>query len=228
MPASVTLRRADEVEAAVERLRRVGLGPHPDVRAKSWDMALAVETITGSVDRGARILDVGARWSPILDGLEHLGYRDIWACDLERSWRDDLRRTLRRSRVRFRLADLTNTGFAGASFDAITSLSVIEHGVDVGRYFTEMARLLRKGGVLITSTDFWCSPVDTQGIYPYGPKLGQMRVFGPDDIGAMISQAADVGLRLDGPLDTRCEDPVVTWHRVGRSYTFTYFELHRR
>ena len=227
MTPSVTLRRAHEVDDAIERLRQMGLDPHPDVREKSWDMALALESVVRRVPRTGRILDVGARWSPILERLELLGYQDIWACDLARSRREDLRRILRRSVVRFHRADLTDTGLPGSSFDAITSMSVIEHGVEPGAYFTEMARLLRPGGLLITSTDYWCEPVRTDGIYPYGPRFGPMRVFGSDDIRKMIIRAADEGLHLEGQLDLQCEDRVVTWRRVGLSYTFTYFELRR-
>lgn len=225
--SSATLRDPREVDDAIDRLRRLGLTPHPDVPAKSWDMALALETIVRDIPMQGRILDVGARWSPIIERLELLGYRDIWACDLERSWRDDLRRFTRRSKVRFRQADLTDTGLPSASFDGITSMSVIEHGVDPDAYFAEMARLLRPGGLLITSTDFWCEPVPTDGIYPYGPRFGQMRVFGPDDIRQFVEMAGRAGLRFDGELDLRCEERVVTWQRVGRSYTFTYFELRR-
>jgi len=227
MTCSVTLRRTSEVEDAVERLGRLGLDPHPDVREKSWDMCLALESIIRDVPRTSRILDVGARWSPILERLELLGYQNIWACDLERSWREDLRRVLRRSAVHFRRADLTDTGLPAASFDVVTSLSVIEHGVEPGAYIAEMARLLRPGGFLITSTDMWCEPVPTDGIFPYGPRFGQMRVFTPEDIRQMIDRAESHGLHLDGQLDLRCEDRVVTWARVGRSYTFTYFELRR-
>jgi SAM-dependent methyltransferase len=224
---SATLRYPREVDDAIDRLRRLGLTPHPDVPEKSWDMALALESIVRDIPKQGRILDVGARWSPIIERLEMLGYQDIWACDLERSWKDDLRRLARRSKVRFRQADLTDTGLPPGSFDGITSMSVIEHGVEPGAYFAEMARLLRPGGLLITSTDFWCEPVTTDGIFPYGPRFGQMRVFGPDDINELLAMAARAGLRFDGDLDLRCAERVVTWRRVARSYTFTYFELRR-
>ena len=224
---SATLQRSADVDRAVERLRGLGLDAHRDVREKSWDMCLAIESLISHVPRDGRILDVGARWSPILERLEKLGYKDLWACDLERSWRDDLRRVTSRSRVRFRRADLTDTGFDAASFDAITAMSVIEHGVDVNAYLREMARLLRPGGLLITSTDFWCEPVPTSGIYPYGRKFGEMRVFQPRDIRELIREARLRGLQLDGDLNLECGDRVVTWQRVGLSYTFTYFELIR-
>lgn len=227
MVSSATLKHSDEVDEAIAGLLALGLSPHPDVPAKSWDIMLALRTILAEFPRSVRLLDVGARWSPIVAMLETLGYRDIWACDLERSFVDDFRRLLRRSAVHFRRADLTRTGLAGASFDAITSMSVIEHGVDIPAYLQEMARLLRPGGVLITSTDYWCEPVPSDGIYPYGKRFGEMRVFGPRDIQTIVTSAESFGLRFEGELDLRCEERVVTWKRVNRSYTFTYFELRR-
>ena len=44
------------------------------------------------------------------------------------------------------------------------------------------ARLLRPGGVLVTSTDFWCEPVDVAGLEAYG---GPVRIFGPDDLAGL-------------------------------------------
>ena len=64
--------------------------------------------------------------------------------------------------------NITRTRFPDATFDAITSLSVIEHGVDLRAYFGEMARLLKPGGLLITSTDYFEPAIDTAGSRPTG------------------------------------------------------------
>ncbi len=45
-------------------------------------------------------------------------------------------------------------------FDYITSLSVIEHGVNIENYFKEMNRVLKKGGMLLTSTDYWYDKIN--------------------------------------------------------------------
>ena len=41
-------------------------------------------------------------------------------------------------------------------------MSVIEHGVPLKPYFEEMYRLLKPGGILITSTDYYPEPIDTR------------------------------------------------------------------
>ena len=40
-------------------------------------------------------------------------------------------------------------------FDYVTSLSVIEHGVNIEKYFREMSRIIKSNGYLLTSTDYW-------------------------------------------------------------------------
>ena len=53
------------------------------------------------------------------------------------------------------LQSLEETNYQSNIFDFVTSLSVIEHGVDIHKYFMEMNRILKKGGLLLTSTDYW-------------------------------------------------------------------------
>src|SRR6266571_7078057 len=102
---NATLKRKDEIDQAVQALRALGLRPHPDTYEKNWDLWLAIDFIRSHVPKSAPILDAGARWSPILERLESLGYTDLWACDLERSARETLQRLLRRSKIRFLKGD---------------------------------------------------------------------------------------------------------------------------
>ena len=53
------------------------------------------------------------------------------------------------------IQDLEKTGFQNNTFDFVTSLSVIEHGINIENYFKEMNRILKKEGLLLTSTDYW-------------------------------------------------------------------------
>jgi SAM-dependent methyltransferase len=216
------------VDAAIHSLRSAGLRPHPDTYEKNWDMWLAIDFIRERLPKNAPILDAGARWSPILRRLEALGYMDLWACDLTSSARETLQRFVSRSKVRFLKSDLTKTPFAEESFAAVTCVSVIEHGVKPEDYFREMSRILKPGGYLLTSTDYWCEPVDTKGIFPYGPAFGQMLVFGPDGIRELVETASGYGLHLMEPLALDCEEKVVHWRRVDRRYTFIFFVLQRR
>jgi hypothetical protein len=54
-----------------------------------------------------------------------------------------------------------------------------------------------------------------------------MRVFGPQDIEALVETALDHNFELTEPLDLACDQPVVYWQRVDRRYTFIFFVLRR-
>ena len=60
------------------------------------------------------------------------------------------------------------TRFDPETFDVVTCLSVVEHGVDLDGYFREAARILKPGGALVTSTDYYPDPIDTAGKHAYG------------------------------------------------------------
>lgn len=226
---NATLRTAQEVEDAVAGLKRLGLKPHP-AWEKNWDLYRAILFVTQHMTKNATILDAGARWSPILQRLEQLGYERLFACDTEqeeRGKRSRLKALLRPSKIRFTQTDITQAGLRDDAFDVVTCISVIEHGVDPVTYFREVARILKPGGMLITSTDYWCESIDTTGIYPYGERYGQMKVFTPSEIRDLVTMAAQSGLRLFEDLHLDCQERVVTWERVGRQYTFTFWVLQK-
>ncbi len=107
-------------------------------------------------------------------------YRDLVGIDMV--FRGSLR-----GAPSLRAWDLTATTFPDRSFAAIACLSVVEHGVDIDAYLREASRLLRPGGFLVTSTDFWCEPVDVAGREAYG---GPVRIFGPADLASWVEMAA--------------------------------------
>ena len=81
--------------------------------------------------------------------------------------------------IHYEPGDATDTRFDTESFDAITCLSVVEHGVDLDGYFREAARILKPGGALVTSTDYFPDPVDTAGKHAYGVPV---KIFDRDEI----------------------------------------------
>jgi hypothetical protein len=101
---------------------------------------------------------------------------------------------------------------------------VIEHGVPVDAYLREAARLLRPGGLLITSTDFWCDGVATDGLEAYGAPV---KVFTAADVTACVQAAEALGLVPLSPVDLSCDERVVRWERLGLDFTFVNFVLER-
>jgi len=218
------LRSHAEIEEGIAALARLGLAPHPD-RSKNWDTSRAIRLIA-SCPRDWRVLDVGCLRSPILDWAYQLSFRALEGCDLGgiqpfSPWQRILRRLTGRPVYRLSLQDLQHTSYPARSFDVITSISVIEHGVGLEAYFAEMARLLRPGGYLLTSTDYWQTPL-TQSP-PVVTEFGPMRVFCAEDLARMFQIAHDQGLELLASFDPSSPEPLVSWYGV--EYTFAYFAL---
>jgi SAM-dependent methyltransferase len=210
------LRSMDEVEQAIAEVERCGLVAHQD-RPKNWDLLVALGLILERCARWSPILEVGAaRYSPLLTWLYQYGYWNLRGVDLIYD------KPIERGPIRLERMDLTRTTFPDHSFAAIASLSVIEHGVDQDAYLAEAARLLRPGGMLFTSTDYWCEPVDAAGQTAYGQPV---HVKDPTDIERFLASAATHGLEAVRPQRLDCGQRVVNWDRVGISYTFLSLAL---
>ncbi len=212
------LKRRAEWEAAVAQVRTLGLPPHRDP-PKNWDSLAAVAEILRRTEPGARVLDAGAMlYSVVLPWLALYGYRDLWGLNLE------FRDRFKVGPIAYEHGDLTHTRFDDAHFDAITCMSVIEHNVPLEGYFKEMARLLKKGGILVTSADYFEPLLDTAGRVAYG---GPVRVFSRDQVIDMLAVARRFGLEPTGEIDYVCEDKPVTWKRFDLSFTFVVFTLQK-
>jgi SAM-dependent methyltransferase len=218
-PENAVLQNRGEWESAVRELRHLGLPLHRDL-PKNWDTLAALNAILARADRSASILDAGtALYSTMLPILWRYGYERLTGINLE------FRKPVRRGPASFLPGDLTATSFENEAFDVITCLSVIEHGVDLTAYFKEASRLLRPGGILFTSTDFYQEPIDTRGMTAYGTPV---HIFTPDEITAALETAAGLGLEPTGALDLRCAEQPVTWKRLGLQYSFVAFTLQKR
>ena len=111
------------------------------------------------------------------------------------------------------------------SFDAITCMSVIEHGVPLDDYFREMWRLLKPGGLLITSTDYYPTPIDTRGQAAHGMPI---KIFSrPGDRGGARVGEVDRDSSRPDRLDLDCEEKPIRWEQFGLDYTFVLFTLRK-
>lgn len=222
-------------EAAVAEARWLRLPLHRD-RPKNWDALGAVGALlrlagdepgAGRTARDLRVMDAGsARYSPVLPWLRLYGLGDepgaLLGINLE------FGEPVTRDGVTFRYGDVTDTGLPEGGLDAVTCMSVIEHGVPVQPFLAESARVLRPGGVFCVSTDYDQEPPDTSGHTAYG---GPVHIFGPGQIRALVDQARQVGLDLVGTLDApglRHPERPVHWRRLGLDYTFVLLTFRRR
>ena len=140
VPASDVLGSRPGYERAVRECRQLGLPPHHD-RPKNWDALGAVSTILHELGTDIRLLDAGAaRYSSILPWLYLYGCRELLGTNLE------FRRHTRHGPVRYEPGDVTATSYRDGWFDAITCMSVIEHGVPLDRFAAEAARFSDRVG----------------------------------------------------------------------------------
>ena len=110
----------------------------------------------------------------------------------------------------------------GASFDALTAISAIEHGYDGETLFAECARLLRPGGHLILSFDYWPEKIDTAGTLMYGMTW---RIFSRAEAVEMMETAGRHGLEPIEHVDLDAGERVVRWGRW--QYTFAWLALRK-
>jgi SAM-dependent methyltransferase len=213
-----TLKSRAEWEAAYERAKPMHVPLHRGPE-KNWDHLAAVSTILANTKPEARILDAGAEiYSNVLSALFLYGYHHLHGINLS------FTAPTRRGPIRYIPGDLTRTPYESSSFDAITCMSVIEHGVPLREYFREMFRLLKPGGLLITSTDYFPTPIDTRGQVAHGMPI---KIFSKPEIQAAIELGKSEGFEQTGPIDLECEEKPIHWEQFGLDYTFVLFTLRK-
>lgn len=219
---NTVLKTEQEVKESIKNLKKLKLYPHGD-QPKNWDCYRAFSFILNYGSQNSMILDVGsARYGVILPWLELYRYSNLFGCDI--SFKEDFKK----GKIHYSKQDLQKTNFKSGSFDFITSISVLEHGVDIHTYIKEMSRLLKPRGYLLTSTDYWPDLIDTKGLYPYGKALGEMKIFTRKDIEELVQIAQEYGLELTLPIDFSYKDRVVYWERVDKRFTFIFFVLRKK
>lgn len=199
-------------------LRRFGLvggvvlGDH----VKSWDVLETLNFIEKHVQKNEPILDIGCYASEIIVALHKSGYTNLTGADLS----PDLNQMPCQGIIRYETTNFMQTPFADASFKAITSISVIEHGFDGQALLKEMSRLLQPGGYFIASFDYWPKKIDTTGIKFFGM---DWRIFSKQDVAAFVDEAAEYGLAPMGELHYEGHDAPIECG--GKKYTFGWLAL---
>jgi len=216
---NTTLKSRPDVEQALAQVRKLGIVDHGDL-PKNWDALAALAVVLDHTNPTSAVLDAGAEYySPLLPSLSLYGYQNLVGINLA------FRKVVRRGPIRYEPGDLTNTRFEPRTFDAITCLSVIEHGVDLDGYFREMARILKPRGILVTSTDYWPEPLSTGSATVYGCPV---KIFTESEIRSALELSGRHGFELTGPVDLSAEEKAVRWERVGLDFTYVTFCLRKR
>jgi SAM-dependent methyltransferase len=162
---------------------------------KSWDVAHFAKILVDQLPGEAAILDVGSLNSELPWVLHIAGFNNVTGC----------------------VGDVMSVGCADESFQAVTAVSTIEHGMDVRRFVMDAARILKPNGLLCISTDYWPEKVDTKELRAFERPWS---IFSTDEIQSLVQIAEECDLILDGwdsVIPPAVEAPV-EWN--GRRYTF--------
>ena len=120
-------------------LRRMGFvdGINVGDKIKSWDVLSILNFIEGRVQKNDPILDIGCYASEVIVALHKIGYTSLTGVDLN----SQIGQMPHGDSIRYEIVDFKQTKFENASFKAITSTSVIEHGFEGQALLREMSRL---------------------------------------------------------------------------------------
>ena len=229
MPRSnVVLKKRREVYESVNLVKDLGLPVHPEIIEKHWDALAALRCILEHVSQNSIILDAGGRLNSIFPSwLNSFGYRNVIVMNTEYEKdeniygevyiKSDITKVIH-IETKYIKGDITKTNFEDESFDAIICTSVIEHGVDEKDFLNECYRILKLGGILFVSTDYWCQKVDALGETAYGHKIF---IYDRKELEQFIRFAKWRHLELiPNSVDLDCEDKVVYWKKHCLRYTF--------
>lgn len=121
------------------------------------------------------------------------------------------------------IQNIEDTKYRDQMFDYVTSLSVIEHGVNIEKYFREMSRIIKSNGYLLTSTDYWPDKlVNNKKILSNSTPDN---IFSREEIENLVEIAEKNGFKLIEPIDFEYKEKVVRWDAIGLDFTFIFFAM---
>ena len=209
---NTTLKTKADIDRYIKVAEHMGYVYRSDP-PKNWDNVKALNwMMKRHPNPDSVILDAGGiQASAFLPSLQKFGYKRLVALDLTNP---DPPRF--QGAITYRRGDITQTGYPHNYFDAVGCLSVIEHGVDLEKFFSEMARIMKRGGSLVVSTDYWDEKVvNIDGRRAYGVPV---HIFSRQEIEQAIEVAKKHGFRIEQDLDFDCRDRTISW--MGFDYTF--------
>lgn len=178
---------------------------------KSWDVLATVSFLESHVQKNDPILDIGCYASEVLVALHKLGFLNLTGADLN----TDLRKMPYQNSIHYEITDFMHTKFEDASFQAITSISVIEHGFDGQSLLKEMSRLLKPGGYFVASFDYWPEKIDTTGTKFFGM---DWKIFSKNEVVDFVNTAAAYGFSPNGEMMYDGQDKPIDC--ANKQYTF--------
>ena len=214
-----------EIEKAGEFLNEHKLVKHYD-KLKNWDLCLLHEVIA-PLPRTIRVVDLGCAGLAALNFFYALGFKDIHGIDLtvtrQERWKQAaimLKSCSLTPPFHFSRGDLTKTMFPDHFFEVATSISVIEHGVDLMKFFKEMNRIIKQKGLLFVTADYWPEKMKTKA--DERPCGLSYTIFSKDEIFQLIELAGKYDFSLYKNSDMSALPDPYEKHILGDIYEHTF------
>ncbi|MBI5903963.1 MAG: class I SAM-dependent methyltransferase [Deltaproteobacteria bacterium] len=200
--------------------RKYGLldGVNVGESSKSWDVLRTVKFVRDRLSPDAPILDIGAYASEVVCSLHRLGYANLTGIDLN----PNIVKMPYADKVRYVTGDFLHMPFEESSFEAVTAISVIEHGFRDEPLLEELKRVIKPGGYFMASVDYWPEKIDTEGIRAFGM---EWKIFSKSELTRFIDLSGKYGFSPVGELDFTASEPTVRWN--GERYTFAWLAIRK-
>jgi len=222
-----------QVSKAIQWLQARGFLCHTE-KSKNFDLA-AIYTVLDSASKNISIVDLGSGFSKygcvVLNSLAKAGFKNLVGIDmyvpwyaLVATWIAHIRLGIWKNPYTLKQANICQTQLPSSSVDFAILLSVIEHGVPLEDLMNELARIVRVGGRVYVSTDYWPSDVAVAEMtYISTGSKGNVampwKLFNLEDIKKLIKLANQAGFELETPMPIpAAKDKPISWH--GYKYTF--------
>lgn len=211
-----------EIGEANKFLNKKRLPKHPTPE-KNRDL-YQLYNIIEFMPRNIRIIDLGCGELHVLKFLYALGFKNLYGVDLLIGWKERLVQLIKMLKEHslsppFHLfkGNITKTKFPAQFFDLGICISTIEHGVNLEEFLNESYRILKIGGLLFITTDYWEEDINiVNNNKPFGLSW---KVFSKKDIKQFIELSYDIGFSLyKNSSIPNCSEQCVIWNN--QEYTF--------
>lgn len=190
------LKTRQEVEDASKYLADNGLIAS-GLSCKNWEIAQVIPYL-----KNGRLLDMGSDGSVVLENAVKLNLHGR-KVGVDLAYKEN---RFTHEGLELYKMDLMETVFNDGSFDTITSLSVIEHEVNFEKFANEVSRLLRSGGKLYCSFDYWQPKPDYEKRKLYSL---DWNILDKADVINLVTHLARCNLAATGEIDWTTQDAVI-------------------
>jgi ubiquinone/menaquinone biosynthesis C-methylase UbiE len=207
---------------------RMKFGLHHHDFNKNWDLNVCRKYLRRFA-KSTPILDAGSGANAVFSQLAlNMKFENIYSIDYL-----DIKKKVRKKypQLIHTKGTLEHIPHEDQKFGVIGCISVIEHLGSEKRVFDEFFRILKPGGIILITTDYWPNSIMTEDRYPYGMDMPKLKIYSHESIRRVFENASKSGfIFMDKMSDIETylknnhpKRKLIHWERMEISYTFLFF-----